>query len=129
MKIKRASIFVNNQDKALKFYTEVLGFVKKNDIPLGEFKWLTVVSPDGSGEIELLLEPNNNPAAQIFQAEIYKQKIPGAVFFTDDIAAEFERLEKLDVVFTTKITNAGPVSIAVFDDTCGNLIQICQLNK
>ena len=126
MKINLTSVLVDDQDKALKFYTEVLGFVKKHEIPLGKFKWLTVVSPEGPNDIELLLEPNDNPAAKTFQAAIFHQGIPLTSFGVDDIHKEYERMTKLGVVFRTQPTPAGPVTIAVFEDTCGNLIQIVQ---
>lgn len=126
MKIKLTSVLVDDQDKALKFYTEVLGFVEKMNMPMGKFKWLTVVSPDGPSDIELLLEPNENPAAQVFQKALKEQGIPLTVFFVDDIRSEFERMKKLGVTFTVEPTQAGPVTVAVFDDTCGNLIQIVQ---
>ena len=126
MKIQLASVMVDNQDKALKFYTEVLGFVKKKDIPLGAFKWLTVVSPEGPDDIELLLEPNENPAAKTFQKSLFDQGIPLAIFAVDDIQKEYERMKNLGVVFRSEPTKMGPVTIAVFEDTCGNLIQIAQ---
>jgi catechol 2,3-dioxygenase-like lactoylglutathione lyase family enzyme len=126
MKINLTSVLVDDQAKALTFYTEVLGFVKKIDIPLGEARWLTVVSPDGPGDIQLLLEPNGHPAAKIFQKAIFDDGIPLTVFGVDDVQAEYERLEKLGVAFHTKPTKAGPVTVAKFDDTCGNLIQIVQ---
>lgn len=126
MKIKLTSVLVDDQDKALKFYTEVLGFVEKMNMPMGKFKWLTVVSPDGPSDIELLLEPNENPAAQVFQKALKEQGIPLTAFFVDDIRSEFERMKKLGVTFTVEPTQAGPVTVAVFDDTCGNLIQIVQ---
>ncbi len=125
MKIKLTSVIVNDQERALKFYTEILGFVKKRAIPVGEVKWLTVVSPDND-EIELSLEPNINPIAKTYQEEIYKQGIPATAFYVEDINSEFERLKKLGVNFTTEPTDIGPAIIAVFDDTCGNLIQIYQ---
>jgi catechol 2,3-dioxygenase-like lactoylglutathione lyase family enzyme len=128
MKIKLCSIFVDNQDKALKFYTEVLGFRKGKEIPVGEFKWLTVVSPDGHPDVELVLEPNANPAAKQFQEAVFKQGIPLTAFEVDDIRSEFERLKARGVVFTMEPTPAGPVLIAIFADTCGNLIQLYQLN-
>lgn len=124
LKIKLSSVFVNDQDKALAFYTDVLGFVKKFDIPCGEDKWLTVVSADGPNDVELLLEPNKNPAAQIYQKSIFEQGIPATMFGVDDVQQEYERLKAQGVVFTTEPTPAGPVMIAVFEDTCGNLIQI-----
>jgi catechol 2,3-dioxygenase-like lactoylglutathione lyase family enzyme len=127
MKIKLTSVLVENQAEALAFYTEVLGFIKKNDIPMGEYRWLTVVSPEGPGDIELLLEPNANPAAKTFQKAIYEQGIPLTAFAVDDVSQEFERLRKLGVRFQTEPTKAGPTTIAVFDDSCGNLIQIYQL--
>ena len=126
MKIKLTSVLVDDQDKALKFYTEVLGFVKKTEIPVGEFKWLTVVSPEGPDDIELLLEPNNNPAAKTFQQAIFEQGIPATSFFVEDVQKEYERMKTLGVVFRTEPTPTGPVTIAVFDDTCGNLIQLHQ---
>ena len=126
MKIKLASVLVDDQDKALKFYTEVLGFVKNKDIPVGEYKWLTVVSPDEPDGVELLLEPNANPAALDFQAALYKQGIPLTAFAVADLQAEFERMTKLGVRFSMPPTAMGPTTTAVFDDTCGNLIQIYQ---
>jgi predicted enzyme related to lactoylglutathione lyase len=126
MKIQLNSVLVDDQDKALKFYTEVLGFVKSKDIPVGKFKWLTVVSPEGPDDVELLLEPNENPAAKTFQQTIHQQGIPLTAFAVDDIKNEFERMKKLGVQFKTEPTNVGPATIAVFDDTCGNLIQIYQ---
>jgi catechol 2,3-dioxygenase-like lactoylglutathione lyase family enzyme len=126
MKIKLTSVFVEDQDKALRFYTEVLGFVKKHDIPVGDFKWLTVVSPEGPDDLELLLEPNANPAAETYQKAIFEQGIPATAFVVDDIHSEFQRLQSAGVEFRTEPTTAGPVTIAVFDDTCGNLIQIMQ---
>lgn len=127
MRIKLSSIIVDNQEKALKFYTEVLGFVKKTDLPIGEDRWLTVVSPEAPDEIELVLEPNSNPAAKTFQQALHEQGIPLTAFSVDDIQNEYERLKKLGVVFRTEPTNVGTVTIAVFDDTCGNLIQIYQV--
>jgi catechol 2,3-dioxygenase-like lactoylglutathione lyase family enzyme len=127
MKITLASVFVDDQDKALQFYTDVLGFIKKNEIPLGEFKWLTVVSPDLPDGVELLLEPNNNPAASTYQKAIFEQGIPATAFNVDDIDKEYERLLSLGVRFVTPPAQAGPVKNAVLDDTCGNLIQIYQL--
>ena len=126
MKIILTSVFVDNQNKALKFYTEKLGFVKKHDVPVGEFKWLTVVSPDDQDGTELLLEPNNNPVAQAYQKGIHEQGIPAASFGVDDIKAEYEKLKERGVKFTMEPTKMDQVIIAVFDDTCGNLIQIMQ---
>ena len=126
MKISLTSIFVNDQDKAARFYTEVLGFVKKQDFPVGEFRWLTVVSPEGPDDIELVLEPNDNPVAGTYQEAIFEQGIPQAAFVVEDIGAEHERLKKLGVVFTVEPTPAGPTIQAVLDDTCGNLILLYQ---
>jgi predicted enzyme related to lactoylglutathione lyase len=128
MKIKLNSVIVEDQDRALKFYTEVLGFVKKMEIPLGEFKWLTVVSPEEPDGTELVLEPNNNSAAKIFQSAIFKQGIPLTAFAVEDIQKEHERMKKLGVMFTVEPTKAGPTTVAVFDDTCGNLIQLYQIS-
>jgi catechol 2,3-dioxygenase-like lactoylglutathione lyase family enzyme len=124
MKIQLTSVLVDDQEKALKFYTEVLGFVKKRDFPVGEFKWLTVVSPEGPDDIELLLEPNDNPAARTYQKAIYEQGIAMASFSARDVQAEYERLKGLGVIFSMEPTNIGPTIITVFDDTCGNYIQI-----
>ena len=121
------SVFVDDQDKALKFYTEVLGFVKKLDFPAGKFKWLTVVSPEEPGGTQWLLEPNDNPAAKRYQEAIFKQGIGAASFFVDNIQKEYERMKKLGVVFTMAPTKAPGSTIAVFDDTCGNLIQLVPL--
>ena len=129
MKIKLTIVFVDDQDKALKFYTEKLGFIKKLDIPAGNYRWLTVVSPDEPDGVQLVLEPNNNPAAKEYQTAIYKQNIPAAMFFVDDINKEYERLSGSDVKFIKKPTKVTGSTIAILDDTCGNLIQITQLNK
>ena len=117
---------VDDQDKALKFYTEVLGFRKKHDIPVGAYKWLTVVSAEGPDDIELALEPNSNPAAKAFQQTMFAQSIPLAAFEVGDIDSEYARLKALNVVFTSEPATVGPVKIAVFSDTCGNLIQLYQ---
>ncbi len=127
MKIQLSSVMVDGQDKALRFYTEVLGFAKKRDIPLGEARWLTVVSPDGRDDIELLLEPNSNPAAKTFQKAMFEQGIPLTAFAVDDIQKEYARLKKLGVEFTMEPTNMGMTTMAVFNDTCGNLIQLYQV--
>jgi len=127
MKIKLTSVFVDDQDKALKFYTESLGFVKKLDIPLGEFKWLTVVSPEEPDGVQLLLEPSDNPATQAFKKALVEQGIPLTTFFVDDIQSEYERLTGLGVKFTIPPTAMGPTTMAVFDDTCGNFIQLNQI--
>lgn len=127
MRISLTSVFVNDQDEALRFYTEVLGFVKKHDFPVGEFKWVTVVSPEGPDDIELLLEPNDNPVASTYQQGIYEQGIAAASFATQDIQAEFERMSQLGVRFTMEPTTAGEIIQAILDDTCGNLIHIYQV--
>ena len=124
MRIRLTSIMVEDQDKALKFYTEMLGFRKKKEFPVGEYKWITVVSPEGPEELELSLEPNANPAAKTFQREMFKQGIPLAAFETSNIQKEYERLQSLGVVFTSEPKRMGPVTIAVLSDTCGNLIQL-----
>lgn len=120
------SVFVDDQDKALAFYTSVLGFVKKQDFPVGRFRWLTVASQAGRDGVELLLEPNDNPAARTFQEAIFQQGIPATTFGVDDLEREHERLQKLGVVFRSKPTRMGPVLTAVLEDTCGNLIQLAQ---
>jgi catechol 2,3-dioxygenase-like lactoylglutathione lyase family enzyme len=127
IKIHVTSVLVDDQDKALKFYTEVLGFVKKNDIPVGEYKWLTVVSPAEPDGVELLLEPDQNPASKAFKQAIFAQGIPATSFAVDDIQQEYERMLALGVEFTGPPTNMGPVTIATLNDTCGNLIQIAQM--
>jgi catechol 2,3-dioxygenase-like lactoylglutathione lyase family enzyme len=126
MRIKVTSVLVDDQDKALKFYTEILGFVKKTEIPVGEFKWLTVVSPEEPEGTELLLEPNDNPAASTFQKALYNQGIPLTMFFVDDIQKEYERMKNIGVKFTLEPTKMEAIIIAVFDDTCGNFIQMIQ---
>ncbi len=126
MKINLTSVMVDDQEKALKFYTEVLGFEKKADIPMGRFKWLTVVSPEGSKEIELLLEPVDFHPAKTFQKALFDAGIPFTSFEVDDIEKESDRLFNLGVIFKVKPTKTGDVTITVFDDTCGNLIQLVQ---
>jgi catechol 2,3-dioxygenase-like lactoylglutathione lyase family enzyme len=126
MKIKLASIFVDDQEKALAFYTDVLGFVKKTDIAAGEFRWLTVVSPGGSDDIELVLEPNVHPAAQAYQKAIYGDGIPATVFMVEDLEQEFERLKGLGVSFKVEPTKSEWGVDAVLDDTCGNFIGLHQ---
>ncbi len=126
MKINLYSIFVQDQDKAIKFYTEKLGFIKKHDNPVGEFKWLTVVSPNDPNGTELSLEPNNNPIAMTYQKGLFEQGIPITSFGVEDIHKEYEKLKELGVRFTMEPTKMDQVIIAVFDDTCGNLIQIME---
>jgi catechol 2,3-dioxygenase-like lactoylglutathione lyase family enzyme len=127
MRINLASVFVDDQEKALGFYTDVLGFVKKNDMPAGEFRWLTVVSPDAPDGPELLLEPDNHPAARPFKEALVADGIPFTSFAVDDARAEFDRLTGLGVRFTQEPLQMGPVTTAVLDDTCGNLIQIASM--
>jgi catechol 2,3-dioxygenase-like lactoylglutathione lyase family enzyme len=129
MKITVTSIFVNDQDKAFKFYTDVLGFLPKNDVPLGTYRWLTVVSPDAPEGVELLLEPNANPAALTYQQALYEQGIPATAFNVDDMKAEYERLTALGVQFKTQPDHNADVIAAAFDDTCGNYIQLYQMKK
>lgn len=130
MKIILTSVFVDDQDRALKFYTEVLGFVKKSDVSAGEYGWLTVVSPDDRNGTELLLELNSNPVAQAYQKGIFEQGIPATSFGVEDIHAEYEKLKEQGVKFTMEPTKVvGQVTIAVSDDTCGNLIQIQTMQK
>lgn len=128
MKIKLTSVFVDDQGKALTFYTEVLGFVKRSDITAGNYRWLTVVSPEEQDGTQLLLEPNENPAAKTYQRAIFEQSIPAAMFFVDDIQKEYLRLKSLGVKLTMEPTKTPGSTIAVFDDTCGNLIQITQMD-
>jgi len=127
MKLKLMSVFVDDQDKALKFYTDVLGFAKKMDFPAGKFKWLTVVSPEEPDGTQLYLRPNDNPAAKTYQQAIFDQGTPAALFFVADIQSEYARLKKLGVTFTKEPEKTIGSTIAVLDDTCGNLIQIVQL--
>ena len=124
MKITVTSVLVDDQDKALAFYTDVLGFRKKTDLPLGEHRWLTVVSPDAPDGVELVLEPDEHPAAKPFKAALVEDGIPFTSFGVDDVQREYERLRSLGVRFTQEPTAMGPVTTAVLDDTCGNLIQI-----
>ena len=127
MKIKLTSVPVEDQDKALKFYTEILGFEKKREIPLGEHKFLTVVSKEERDGVELLLEPIGFAPAKTFQKALFDAGIPWAAFHVDDIEKEYQRLTKSGIVFSMKPTKMGPSTLAVFDDTCGNNIQIVQV--
>jgi catechol 2,3-dioxygenase-like lactoylglutathione lyase family enzyme len=126
MNIIVTSIFVGDQNKALEFYTNKLGFVVKHDVPSGEYRWITLVSPDHQNGTELLLEPNAHPAAKEYQEKLFADGIPVTMFGVKDIQEEYKRLKELDVRFTMEPTKMGEVTIAVFDDTCGNLIQIIQ---
>ncbi len=127
-RITITSVYVDDQAKALRFYTEVLGFVKKTEIPLGDgMRWLTLVSPADTDGIELALEPDTHPAARPFKEALMEDGIPFTSFAVDDVQAEYERLVERGVRFTQEPTVMGPVTTAVFDDTCGNLIQIVQV--
>jgi catechol 2,3-dioxygenase-like lactoylglutathione lyase family enzyme len=124
VRINLTSVYVDDQDKALRFYTEMLGFVKKADIPMGAYRWLTVVSPEDVDGVELVLEPDAHPAARHFKTALAADGIPFTAFSVADVHAEFDRLTGLGVSFTQEPTVMGPVTTAVLDDTCGNLIQI-----
>ncbi|WP_128377321.1 VOC family protein [Streptomyces cavernae] len=124
MRIHLTSVFVDDQEKALRFYTDVLGFVRKHDVPLGKDRWLTVVSPEDPDGTELLLEPSGHPAVQPYKTALVQDGIPAASFAVDDVQAEFGRLRELGVRFTQEPLEMGTVTTAVLDDTCGNLIQI-----
>jgi len=126
MRINLSSVFVDDQDKALRFYTEVLGFVKKHDVPLGPHRWVTVVSPEDPDGTELVLEPDDHPAVKPYKEALVADGIPATSFAVDDVRAEFERLRGLGVRFIQEPAEMGPVVTAVLDDTCGNLIQIAQ---
>src|SRR5688500_3873873 len=127
MRINLASVLVDDQAKALRFYTEVLGFVKKNDVPMGEHSWLTVVSPEDPDGVELVLEPDEHPAVRPFKAALVADGIPWTSFAVPDVHAEFDRLKGLGVTFTQEPASMGPVTTAVLDDTCGNLIQLASM--
>jgi catechol 2,3-dioxygenase-like lactoylglutathione lyase family enzyme len=128
MKIVVTSILVDDQDKALRFYTEMLGFVKKTDVPMGPHRWLTVVSPEARDGVELVLEPDAHPAARPFKDALVADGIPFTSFGVADVEAEFDRLSRAGVRFTQSPAAMGPVTTAVLDDTCGNLIQLAQRN-
>jgi catechol 2,3-dioxygenase-like lactoylglutathione lyase family enzyme len=127
MRIKLSSVLVDDQEKALRFYTEVLGFTQKANMPLGEYRWITVVSPEDPDGTELILEPDEHPAAKPFKKALVADGIPFTSFAVDDVRAEYERLRGLGVEFTQKPADMGPVTTAVLDDTCGNLIQIAHM--
>ncbi|WP_100012883.1 VOC family protein [Lentibacillus sediminis] len=126
MKIIATSLFVSDQDKALEFYSETLGFVKKHDEPAGEYRWITLVSPGDQDGTELVLEPDVHPAAKEYQRKLFADGIPATMFGVEDVQKEYERLTELGVKFTQEPTEMDGVILAVFDDTCGNLIQIVQ---
>jgi catechol 2,3-dioxygenase-like lactoylglutathione lyase family enzyme len=126
MRINLTSVFVDDQDKALRFYTEILGFVKKTEVSLGEYRWLTVVSPEQPDGTELLLEPDVHRAVGPYKTALVEDGIPAAQFAVDNVHAEYDRLHRLGVRFTQEPLATGPATIAVLDDTCGNLIQLAQ---
>ena len=126
MRIVVTSVLVDDQDKALRFYTDVLGFVKKTEVPLGAHRWLTVVSPDDPDGVELVLEPDEHPAIKPFKQALVEDGIPFTSFGVKDVNAEYKRLTGAGVRFTQPPVDMGPVTTAVFDDTCGNLIQMAQ---
>jgi predicted enzyme related to lactoylglutathione lyase len=127
MNLKLISLFVDDQEKAMRFYTEVLGFRKKRDFPVGGARWIALTSPEGPDDLELVLEPNQHPAASTYQAALMKDSIPATAFESTDIKSEVERLKQRGVVFTMEPKVEGEVTVAVFSDTCGNLIQIYQM--
>jgi predicted enzyme related to lactoylglutathione lyase len=127
MKIKVTTLYVDDQEKALRFYTDVLGFVKKSDFSQGPYRWLTVVSSEDPGGTELQLALNNNPAAKTYQQAIFEQGQPAAMFFTDDVQADYERMKARGTVFTMPPTDVTASTIAMLNDTCGNLLQLTQL--
>ena len=129
MKIKLTSVYVNNQDKALRFYTEVLGFAKKADVSQGPYRWLTVASPEEPDSTELQLALNNNPAAKAYQQALFQQRQPAAMLFTDDVKADYERIKARGAEFTMAPTDVTASTIAMLNDTCGNLIQLTQLAR
>ena len=127
MKVTLSSVLVDDQTKALAFYTDVLGFVRKLDLPAGEYRWLTIVSPEGHDDVEVVLEPNAHPAARVYQTALFADGIPATSFASTNIQAEYERLVARGVVFRMKPTQMGPATVAMFDDTCGNFIQLHQV--
>jgi len=129
MKIKMTSVYVEDQDKALRFYTEVLGFTKKTDFSQGPYRWLTVASPEEPGGTELQLALNTNPAAKAYQLAIFQQGQPAAMFFTDDVQADYERMKARGAEFTMPPKDVTASKIAMLNDTCGNLIQVTQLTR
>ena len=126
MQIRLASVTVDDQDKALRFYTSKLGFVKRNDIPMGEFRWLTVISPEGAEGVELVLEPAGFPPAREYQKALFEAGIPATAFLTEDIDAEYRRLKERGVVFRGEPQRMGPITSVLFEDGCGNLINLVQ---
>jgi catechol 2,3-dioxygenase-like lactoylglutathione lyase family enzyme len=129
MRIGLSGIMVDNQEKALAFYTGILGFQVKHDIPMGQHRWLTVTSPEGAHGVELVLEPMGFPPAHAYQKALFDAGIPATAFLTDDIDAEYRRLQDLGVVFRGEPSNMGPITGVMFEDTCGNLINLVQANQ
>ena len=129
MQIKLVSVMVDDQDRAFRFYTTILGFEPCADIPMGPYRWLTLSSPDGVFGVELVLEPMSFPPARVYQQALYEAEIPATSFITDDIQKEYARLRSLGVTFMSEPKNLGPVTVATFDDTCGNLISLAQPNR
>ena len=129
MKIKLTSVYVNDQDKALRFYTDVLGFTKKTDVSQGPFRWLTIASPEEPEGTQLQLALNNNPAVKAYQDAMFQQGQPAAMFFTDDVKGDYERIKARGAEFTTPPTDVTGSTIAKLNDTCGNLIQLTQLKR
>jgi predicted enzyme related to lactoylglutathione lyase len=127
MRIKLTTVYVDDQEKALRFYSEVLGFVKKGDFSQGPYRWLTVASPEDPDGTELQLALNNNPAAKAYQQALFQQSQPAAMFFTDDVQADYERMKSRGAEFTMPPTDVTGSRIAMLNDTCGNLIQVTQL--
>jgi predicted enzyme related to lactoylglutathione lyase len=126
VQIKLSSVMVDDQDNALRFYTTILGFVKKADIPMGPFRWLTVSSPEGAEGVELVLEPMSFPPARAYQKALFDAGIPATAFITSNIDAEYQRLKELGVSFRGEPKSMGPITTALFEDTCGNLINLVQ---
>ena len=129
MKIKLTSVYVNDQEKALRFYTEVLGFVKKTDFSQGPYRWLTVASPEDPDGTELQLALNNDPAAKVYQQALFQQNQPAAMFYTDDVQADYARMKARGAEFTMPPKDVTASKIAMLNDTCGNLIQVTQLMR
>ena len=129
MKIKLTSVYVDDQEKALRFYTEVLGFVKKNDFSQGSYRWLTVASPEDPDDTELQLALNNNPAAKTYQQALFQQSQPAAMFYTDDLQADYDRMKNRGAQFTMPPKDVTASKIAMLNDTCGNLIQVTELKR
>jgi predicted enzyme related to lactoylglutathione lyase len=129
MKIKMTSIYVDDQDKALHFYTDILGFVKKADVTQGPYRWLTVASPEELDGVELQLAPNNNPAAQAYQQAMFEQSQPAVMFYVDDVQREYDRMKAAGAEFTMPPTKVTGSTIAMANDTCGNLIQLAALDR